>query len=156
MAGTASWRSGAHCVGDIARADHRAGEQDQGTITLVVGLAKAFERVSLPVVWAWATHFKFPWKVSRVLRGTPSSKGSRPSRPSSFGRNGAACSFAFVLQDALTEVMKVHPPLKLKVFDDIHSFCRRTNEELSGSAEKVLKSIRSEIDEKGLRLSITE
>ena len=26
-------------------------------------LAKAFEQVSLPVVWAWATHFSFPRKI---------------------------------------------------------------------------------------------
>ena len=32
-------------------------------------LAKAFERVSPPVVWAWATHFSFPRKVLRVLCG---------------------------------------------------------------------------------------
>ena len=31
------------------------------------GLAKAFERVSLPVVWAWATHFNLPRKILRVL-----------------------------------------------------------------------------------------
>ena len=29
---------------------------------LVLDLAKAFERVSLPVIWTWATHFSFPRK----------------------------------------------------------------------------------------------
>ena len=38
-------------------------------MVLVLDLAKAFERVSLPVVWAWATHFCFPRKILRVLCG---------------------------------------------------------------------------------------
>ena len=43
--------------------------EDQGAVALVLDLTKAFERVSLPVVWAWATHFSFPRKILRVLRG---------------------------------------------------------------------------------------
>ena len=31
-------------------------EEDQGALALVLDLTKAFERVSLLVVWAWATH----------------------------------------------------------------------------------------------------
>ena len=38
-------------------------------MALVLDLAKAFERVSLPVVWAWATYFSFPRKILRVLCG---------------------------------------------------------------------------------------
>ena len=34
-------------------------EMDQGTVTLVVDLAKAFENVQLTTVWAWAMHFGF-------------------------------------------------------------------------------------------------
>ena len=37
--------------------------------TLVLDLANAFERVSFPVVWAWATYFSFPRKILRVLCG---------------------------------------------------------------------------------------
>ena len=44
----------------------RAKEEDQGAVALVVDLAKAFERDSLLVVWAWATHFSFPRKILRV------------------------------------------------------------------------------------------
>ena len=47
----------------------RAGKEDQGALTLVLDLAKAFERVSLPVVWAWATHFKKSREILRVLCG---------------------------------------------------------------------------------------
>ena len=46
---------------------NRAGKEDQGAVALVLDLAKALERVSLPVVWAWATHFSFPRKILRVL-----------------------------------------------------------------------------------------
>ena len=46
-------------------------KMDQGAITLVLDLAEAFARVSLPVVWAWATRFNFPRKIfagaARVL-----------------------------------------------------------------------------------------
>ena len=49
--------------------DYRAGKMDQRSVTLVLDLSRAFERVSLPVVWAWATHFKFPRKILRLLCG---------------------------------------------------------------------------------------
>ena len=38
-----------------------------GAVASVLDLAKAFERVSLPVVFAWATHFSFRNKILRVL-----------------------------------------------------------------------------------------
>ena len=44
-------------------------QKNKGAVALVLDLAKAFERVSLPVVWAWATHFSFPRKILRVLSG---------------------------------------------------------------------------------------
>ena len=82
-----------------------AEEEDQGASTLVLDSAKAFERVSLPVVWTYATHFDFSSPVLRVLRGYFGhqrrfqfegcvASRSGPSRPSSLGQNGAACSFA--------------------------------------------------------------
>ena len=40
-----------------------------GAVALLLDLAKAFERVSLQVVWAWARHFSFPRKMLRVLCG---------------------------------------------------------------------------------------
>ena len=54
---------------EMERFHCQAGEEDPGAVALVLDLAKAFERVSLPVVWAWATHFSFPKKILRVLRG---------------------------------------------------------------------------------------
>ena len=47
----------------------KATEEDQGAVAVVLDLAKAFDPVSLPVVWAWATHFSFPRKILRVLCG---------------------------------------------------------------------------------------
>ena len=54
---------------EMERFNGKAKEEDQGALALVLDLAKAFERVSLPVVWAWATHFSFPRKILRVLCG---------------------------------------------------------------------------------------
>ena len=77
----------------------KAEEQEAVALVLVLDLAKAFERVSLPVVWAWATHFSFARKILRVLCGSVySSKDvrqsrSRPSRLSCQGRSGVACSY---------------------------------------------------------------
>ena len=85
------------------RFDGKAKEEDQGALALVLDLAKAFERVSLPVVWAWATHFSFPRQILRVVclvtwstRGECSLKDvwrsrSGPLWPSCQGQSGAAC-----------------------------------------------------------------
>ena len=61
-----------------------------------------------------------------------------------------------VLQDALSEVMMVYPLQKFKVFvDDITAFMEGRNKEKAGIAWKVLKSIKGEVEEKGLKLSFT-
>ena len=49
--------------------ERKAKEEDQGALALVLECAKAFERVSLLVVWAWATHSSFLRKILRVLCG---------------------------------------------------------------------------------------
>ena len=48
---------------EMERFDEKAKEGEQGAV------GRLFERVSLPVVWASATHFSFPWKIFRVLCG---------------------------------------------------------------------------------------
>ena len=50
---------------EMERFNGRAKAEDRGAVALVLDLAKAFERVSLLVVWAWATHFCFPRKILR-------------------------------------------------------------------------------------------
>ena len=52
---------------EMDRFNGKAKGEDLGALALVLDLAKAFERVSLLVVWAWATHFSFPRKILRVL-----------------------------------------------------------------------------------------
>ena len=52
---------------EMERFKYRAGEDDLRGVALVVDLAKASERVSLPAVWAWATHFSFTRMILRVL-----------------------------------------------------------------------------------------
>ena len=53
----------------MERFNGKAKEEDQGALALVLDLPKEFERVSLPVVLAWATHFRLPRKILRVLCG---------------------------------------------------------------------------------------
>ena len=53
----------------MERLNGKAKAEDQGAVELVVDVAKAFERFSLPVVCAWATHLSFPRNVLRVLCG---------------------------------------------------------------------------------------
>ena len=62
-----------------------------------------------------------------------------------FGSKWSCLLLRVVLQDALSEVMKVYPPLNLRVFvDDITAFMQGQHKDLPSLAEKVLKSIRRE------------
>ena len=77
---------------------------------------------------------------------------SRPSRPFSQGQSG----LPDVLQDAMSEVTKFYPPLKLWFFvtsqhswvGDARSWWRRQ--------KRSKKKLKREVEEKGLKLSITE
>ena len=55
--------------------NYRAGEEDTGAITLVPDLAKALKRVSIPVVWAWTTHFYFLRRFCVCSAGISSIRG---------------------------------------------------------------------------------
>ena len=62
-----------------------------------------------------------------------------------------------MIQDALTEVMKMCPPMKLKVVvDEIIPVMAGRNKELLGIADNVLRALGTELEEKGLKLSMTE
>ena len=52
---------------ETKRFNGKAKAEDQGAVVLVLNLARAFERVSLLVVWAWTTHFSFPRRIFRVF-----------------------------------------------------------------------------------------
>ena len=68
-----------------------------------------------------------------------------------------------MLQDAQSEVTKIYPPLKLRVFvDGITALLMEkdklmgVNREVAEAAKKVMKRPREEAEEKGLKLSVNE
>ena len=138
------------------------------SLGLVLDLAKAFERVSFPVVWAWATHFSFPRKILRVLCGYFEHQrrvqfegcAAEPLQTISATLPGSKWSCLFlriVLQNALSEVTKIYPPLKLRVFvDDITALLKGKNREIAQMPMKVMKKLREGVEMKGFKLSVTK
>ena len=62
-----------------------------------------------------------------------------------------------VLQDALSEVTKIHHTLKLRVFvDDITALVRGKNKEVAEMAKNVMKKAERRSGGKGFKLSVTE
>ena len=58
-----------------------------------------------------------------------------------------------VLQDALSEVTKIYPPLKLRVFvDDITALLMRKNMEVAAIAKKVMRKLREEFEKKRFQI----
>ena len=114
-----------------------AREEDQGALALILGLVEAFERVSLPVARAWATHFSSPRKILRVICGYFEHQRRvqfegcvgeqlRTIAATLPGSKWTCLLLRIVLQDALSEVTKMYPPLKLRVFvDDITAIVKR-------------------------------
>ena len=125
-------------------------KRDQGAITFSLDVADACERVSLPVVWAWATHFDFLREILRVLCGLfrisqrrvqfeGCVAGPLQAITAVLFRSKWSCLLLrIVLQDALGEVKKVYPLLRDFV-DDITAFTEGPNTELPGIAEKGLE-----------------
>ena len=132
---------------EMERFSGRAKAEDQGAVALVRGLAKAFERVSLLVVWALATHFSFPRKILRVLcryfehqrRLQFEGCVAEPLQAIMAILPGSkwSCFLRIVLQDALSEVTNIYPSLKLRVFvDDITALVQGRNEDVAEMAKK--------------------
>ena len=103
------------------RLTNKAGQEDQEAVALVLDLAKAFERVSLPVVWAWATHFNYPRQILRVLCGYFEHQRrvqfegcvAEPLQTIAAILRGSTWScllLRIVLQNAVSEVTKIYPP----------------------------------------------
>ena len=125
------------------RFNGRAKAEDRGAVALVLDLAQAFEGVSLPVVWAWATHFSFHRKILRVLceyfehlrRVQFEGCVAVPLQTITAilpGSKWSCLLLRIMLQDALSEVTKIYPPLKLLVFvDDITALLKGRNKELA-------------------------
>ena len=110
---------------EVERFIGKAKAEDQGAVALVPDVAKAFERVSLPVVRAWATRFSFPRKVLRVLcwyfehrRVQLEGCAAEPLTTTAIppGSKWSRLLQRVVLQDALSEVTNIDPSLKLRVF----------------------------------------
>ena len=128
---------------EMERFSGRAKAEDQ-----VLDLAKAFERVSLPVVWAWATYFSFPRKILRVLCGYFEHQrrvqfegcAADPLTTITAILPGSKCWYSLlriVLQDALSEVTKIYPSLKLRFFvGDITALVKGRNEDVAEMAKK--------------------
>ena len=132
-----------------------AKEEDQGALALALDLAMTFERVRFPVVWAWATYFSFPRRILAIS----SNRGefiegcvSEPLQTTTSilpGSKWSCLLLRIVLQDALSEVTKIYPPLKLMVFeDDITALLMVKNREVAESAKKVIKRLREEVEKK--------
>ena len=114
-------------IGYVDGFKYRAGEEEVVAVALVQDLAKAFERVSLPVVWT--THFSFQKKILRVLFGyvehqrrvqfegyvAETLKNITAILP---GSKWSCLLLLAVLQDALSQVAKFYPSVKLRVFAD--------------------------------------
>ena len=143
---------------------YRAGEEDVGAVALVLVLAKAFERVSLPVVWTWATHVSFRRKILWVLCGYFEHQrriqfegcAAEPFLTITAILPGSKLScllLRVVLQDALSEVTNIYPPLKLRAFvDNITALLMEKNKEVAEMAMKV----KEEVERKGFKMSVTE
>ena len=124
------WRisaNGVEVLMEMGGFNYHAGGKDQGAAALVLDQTKAFERVSLPVIWAWATHFSFPRKILRVLCGYFEHQRrvqfegcvAEPLQTVTAILPGSKWSCLLlrnVVQNALSEVTKFYPPLKLRVF----------------------------------------
>ena len=135
---------------DKERFTHQAGEKEQGAIALCLFWQDPFGRSACQC----ATHFIFLRKVLRVPCGYFEHQRRAKlegclAEPLQTIRAILPRSRRIVLQDALSEATQVYPPLKLAVFlGEMWS--------LVDVAEKILKKIKKEVEEKGPRLSITE
>ena len=56
---------------EMERFNEKAEAEDQGAVAFVLDLARAFERVSFPMVWAWATHFSPKEGLEGAVRLAP-------------------------------------------------------------------------------------
>ena len=101
--------------------------KSQGVITLVLDLTRTIERVSSPVVRAWATHFNLP-KIFCVscgyfehqkrvqFNGYVARVPSDPHGHLPWVKKWNCLLLRVVVQDALGEVTKVYPHPKVEGF----------------------------------------
>ena len=146
---------------EMKRFDGMAKEEEQEAVALVLDVAKAFERVSLPVVLGLGNALQLPKEdidgVVRILRAPRSecsSKGvwrsrSGPPRPSCQGRSGVACFCVLCCRMRWVKVQKFYPPLKLRLFvDDVTALLMGKNREVAEMAMKVMRGLEEEVEKK--------
>ena len=131
---------------EMERFNGQAKEEDQGALALVLDLA--FERVSLPVMWA--THFSFPRKILRVLCGYFEHQRrvqfegyvAEPLQAITAilpGSKWCCLLLRMVLQNALSDVTQIYPPLKWRGFvDEITALLMVKNRKVAEMAKKVM------------------
>ena len=102
------------------RFDCRAGEMDKGAVTVMIWPGRPGFSVSQLCV-GWGNTYP----MLRVLCDFEHRRKAAPDIMAIFPRSKWSCLlFRIVLQDDMSEVMKVCPPMKLTVFvDNFHSFC---------------------------------
>ena len=72
------------------------------------------------------------------------------------GSKSSCLLLRVALQDALSEVTKIYPLLKLRVFVDDITALKGVNREVAEAAKKVTKKLKEELEKKSLKLSVTE
>ena len=157
--------AGTLLMGEMEELNEQSGkakEGEQGAVALVLDLAKAFERVSLPVVWAWATHFSFPRKILRVLCGYFEHQRRvqfegcvadplQTIKSILFGSKWSCLLLRIVLQDAWSGSYKILPCVEV---DDITALLMVKNREVAEMTKKVTKKLKEEVVEKKKRPQI--
>ena len=144
-------------------------EEDQGTLELASGpdegLGKGQSSCGVGLSDALQPHKE---NLAGAFVGTSSTtrecsskdvwrSRSRPSRLSCQGPKWSCLLLRTALQDALSEVTKIYPSLKLRVsVDDITALLVGKNREVADVAKKVMKKLKEEIERKRLALSVTE
>ena len=104
---------------EMERCNGKAKEADQGALALVLDLANAFERVSLPVVWAWGNSLQLPKEdlasAVRVLRA-PEACTVTIITAILPGSKWSCLLLRSVLQNALNDVTKKLPSAEVEGF----------------------------------------
>ena len=151
---------------EIERFNGRAKVEDQVAEALVLDLAEAFERVSLPVV-GLGDAFQLPKEdlegAVRLFRAPEASAvgrmrgGAAPDHHGHLARVQVEL-FTFTHCSArCVERSHIYPSLKLRVFvDDITALVKGSNEDVAEVAKKVMKKSKEEVEKKGLKLSVTD
>ena len=147
------WRSPASGVGNFDGEIlwERTGRRSRSIVLDLVGLGFNFQRKILRVLYEFSEHqrrLQFEGCVAEPLQTmTTILPGSKWS----------CLLLRTVLQDALSDVTKINPPLKLKVFvDDIAALLVVKNREVAEMAQMTMKKFKEEVGRKGLKLSVTE